>query len=159
MADIAKKDSRREPLFTNSSPYGNLSVLSFSVETTSGVVNDGDKTTAAVSGDVVIAGVIPAGAKLIDSVAIISAAFTALTTVDIGFRYVDGEDDTDVPEDSDYFADGADGATAARLRNATANATVVLPKDAYLIVTLLDVTQAATSKLEFELLAELKGGE
>ena len=48
-------------------------------------------------------------------------------------------------------------ATAARLRNATTNAAVTLPKDAWLILTTAGAANAKVSKLDFILFGGSEG--
>jgi len=137
MATITKLNARKlpDPGF-GGVPYGNTVTLPYKFETNaSGVMADSNHASAVGNGDKVILGVIPGGTQLADAEVIISDAFTASTTADIGFEYVDGVDDADVPQDSDYFFDGLDTASAARTRCSQALAPVVLPKDAYLILT------------------------
>ncbi len=150
MADSSLRNVRNqpEPTFSHCSPYGNKTTLSFVLETVAGVMTFGTKTTALVTGDVAVLGVLPGGMKLNDAMFMISAAFTTSTVLDVGFRYCDGVDDAGVPQSVDYFADAIVGATAARLRSVSPDELVTLPKDAFLIVTLVGATQAATSRLE-----------
>lgn len=150
MADVTKTNARNlpAPQYTHCSPFGNLSTLLFVLATTSGIMDDGDKATALVAADVCILGILPGGMRLDDAVFNIPAAFTAATVLDVGFQYVDGVDDADVPESVDYFADAIVASSAARLRNVSPDALVTLPKDAYLIVTIAGATQAATSRME-----------
>ncbi|NDZ11491.1 hypothetical protein C7T35_01405 [Variovorax sp. WS11] len=113
-------------------PYGNLSRRHFVLETNaSGALVGGNSTAAIGATDKVILGVLPAGLRLDDSLLIISDAFTATITGDIGFEYVDGVDDSAVPQDPDYFFASV-AITAARTRQTTAVKPVTLPKDAYL---------------------------
>lgn len=131
-------------------PYGNNSVLPFQFKTdSSGVFTDSDTTTAVGATDKVILGVIPAGFNIQDSLAIISDAFTASITADVGFEYVDGVDDTAVPQDVDYFNNSLNLATAGRTRQAnTAVAPIILPKDAYLILTNEVAAHASAGQLD-----------
>ena len=118
-------------------PFGNQSTLFYNFTTTSaGVLTDSDLTTAIQSADVVRLGVLPAGAKLIDCMTIISDAFTASTTASIGFQYVDGVDSTPVPQSATYFASALATDATSVTRKTEKNAPVVLPKDAYLILTI-----------------------
>jgi hypothetical protein len=80
--------------------------------------------------------VLPAGAILIGSLALLNDTFRASTTFKIGFEYVDGVDSSSVPQDDDYFyaALAADAASRTAATN-TAVRPVKLPKDAYLILT------------------------
>jgi len=117
-------------------PYGNVAALDYHFETnSSGIMVDSDQATAILKTNIVILGIINGGMKLEDAVAIVSDAFTSSATMDIGFQYVDGVDDADVPQDADYFFDGAAMDALARLRMSTTNPPVILPKDAYLTVT------------------------
>lgn len=136
MATVTKKYLSQEQQF-GGAPYGNGTTLQFNLTTTAaGAVSNGDSTSAVGIGDVVRIGVLPAGAKLIDSLAIVSDAFTADATCKIGFAYVDGVDSTAVPQDDDYFYAALAYNAVGRTRAAnTGVAPVTLPKDAYLIVT------------------------
>lgn len=100
-----------------------------------GKVNGVDLAT----GDVVILGVLPAGWELLphDATIGVSDAFGTGVTGALGFKYVDGVDSTAVPQDADYFLKDNTLAAQAVLRgNNEAVVPVVLPKDAYLILTL-----------------------
>jgi len=159
MATITKKRARKlpDPNF-DGVPYGNVAALDFHFETnSSGVMTDSDTTSAVGAGDKVILGVLNGGMKLEDAQAIVSDAFTAATTMDVGFEYVDGVDDSDVPQDSDYFFDGSSLASAARIRMSTSNAPVVLPKDAYLILTNGGAAQAAAGVLDILIVGAMVG--
>jgi len=136
MATITKKQVLTERQF-GGVPYGNQSAYFYSLVTnSSGVYTDGDSTGAIGASDKLRIGVLPAGLRLIDALAIVSDTFRASSTGKIGFEYVDGEDSTDVPQDDDYFFAALDLAAAARTRAAnTGVRPVVLPKDAYLILT------------------------
>ena len=144
MATVTKKKVLNQSTF-GGTPYGNLSVLSYNLTTNaSGVYVDSDQATAVALGDKVRLGVLPAGMKLIDALFIVSDAFTALVTADIGFEYVDGVDSTAVPQDADYFGTAITLHTLGRYpADNTAVAPVVLPKDAYLIVTTAGAACAA----------------
>lgn len=149
MATITQKFNPR--LNVGATPWGNAHGLKYTLETNAaGAAIGSDSTAAIASGDKVRIGVIPAGTSLLDSLAILSVAMTASVTGKIGFEYVDGVDSTSVPQDDDYFlAAGQSLATAARLRNATTNAAVTLPKDAWLILTTAGASNAKASKLDF----------
>jgi hypothetical protein len=144
MATVTKKKVLNQATF-GGTPYGNLSVLSFNLTTNaSGVYVDSDQATAIAIGDKVRLGVLPAGMKLMDALFIVSDAFTALVTADIGFEYVDGVDSTSVPQDADYFGTAIALNTQGRYpADNAAVAPVVLPKDAYLIVTTAGANCAA----------------
>ena len=123
-------------------PYGNLSILPFILLAHAAGVIAGTGTTAApLVGDVIRLGTLPAGLRLDDSAIVVSTGITGLQGK-LGFAYEDGVNDTAVPEDDDYFGSPT-FASAARLRNATTNAPVVLPKDAWLELTVTHVPTAA----------------
>jgi len=119
-----------------SAPSGNAWKAEFKMTTVSGVVQDSDLATALQAADTVKIGVLPAGLRIHDALILIRDAFTATSTFTIGFAYVDGVDDSDVPQDADYFCAALDAATLARARASnTAVAPVTLPKDAYVVIT------------------------
>lgn len=130
-------------------PYGNAGVLKYTLQTnSSGAAIGHDSTSAIASGDVVRIGKLPAGLELHDSLLIVHDAFTASVVADIGFAYVDGTDDTGVPQDADYFGASVAINTAGRYRASnTAVAPVVLPKDAWLTITTGGANNAAVGKL------------
>jgi len=135
-------------LFGNS-PFGNLSALPFKMTTNaSGVALNTDLPTALQIADVVRLGILPAGMTLMDSNNIVSDAFTAATTGSIGFLYKDGVDSAAVPQDAAYFVSALDTATAAHTRKTGVKAPVVLPKDAYLTVTIGGAAHAAVGVLD-----------
>lgn len=143
-------------------PSGNAWVGVYSFETNSSGkwIDDNAASPAAVGvGDVVRLGVIPAGTKLLDAMAIISDAFTATETFDIGFQYVDGVDSTDVPQDADYFF----ATLAISLGRTSATNTgvrpVTLPKDAYLILTNNTAAANAVGKLDVVVFGEVVGAK
>ena len=139
MATVTKKniDNLRQ---IGGTPWGNQTCLEFTFETNaSGVWVDSDKATAVAIDDVCKVGRLPAGFRLLDAKIIISDAFTANSTFDLGFAYVDGVDVTAVPQDADYFFNDLDEAVGLTFKTNT-TAPVTLPKDAYL--TLLNNTAA-----------------
>ena len=126
-------------------PYGNKAVLEFNLTTNAvGAFTDSDVATGIASGDVVRLGVLPAGFRMDDSQIIVSDAFSASVTANLGFAYVDGVDSAAVPQSATYFASAAALSAVARLRNATTNPHVTLPKDAYLILTTAGAASAST---------------
>lgn len=131
-----------------SAPAGNAYRGTFELEVAAGILVDSNKATAIAADDVVMLGILPAGLNIHDALMIINDAFAATSTFDIGFEYVDGVDDSNVPQDADYFTSGLAASTLARTRaNNTAVAPVTLPKDAYLIVTNKVAAQDTGSKL------------
>lgn len=157
MADIKKNYIDTERQF-GGVPYGNLTALEFNMNTTSGVVDDSNVATAVQIDDVIEIGVLPAGFRIMDALIILSAVYTASSTFTIGFAYVDGVDDADVPQDADYFtADlAADAASRTPMDN-LAVAPLELPKDAYLIVDNGVAAQATTGKMSVIVQGILRG--
>jgi hypothetical protein len=89
---------------------------------------------------------------------IISDAFAASTTCKIGFQYVDGVDSTAVPQnDAFFFAAGTVLSSLARLVNSATVAPVVLPKDAYLILTNAGANHSAVGILDVIVTGEVVG--
>lgn len=135
MPTITRKGIRSMRSYSNAS--GNAWRQRYNLTTTAaGVMTDGDATAAIANGDIVRLGILPAGLELQDALAIVSDAFTAATTGKVGFAYVDGVDSTAVPQDDDYFF--TTSLSLASVARVTANnpvAPVVLPKDAYIILT------------------------
>ena len=149
MSTVTKKAIRNDPFFT-SDGCGNKSVAVYALEVNaSGVLVNSDLATALQIGDKVRIGVLPAGFKLIDALHIVSDAFTALVTADIGFEYVDGVDSTVVPQDADYF--GSAIALNTQGRYPADNVAVkpeTLPKDAYVILTMAGAACAAAGRVD-----------
>ena len=136
MATITKNQLGARQFGASRTVYGNVLALPFALTTdAAGALEEADSTEAVAAGDVVKIGVLPGGMRLDDAKVAIKTAMTASVTGDLGFAYVDGEDDAAVPQDSDYFAAGVSLAAAAVLRMATPVAPVTLPKDAWLILT------------------------
>ena len=140
------------------SPYGNTSNNKFTLETTAtGAAKNSNSTTALQIGDEVVLGVMDAGFRLDDSQIVISTGLTAAVTGSLGFKYVDGVDSTEVPQDAVYFGTGLALTTAARLRNATTKAIVKLPKAANLVLTIAGAANAKVSYVDFVITGELTG--
>jgi len=143
MATITKKKILNQSQF-GGTPYGNKAVLKYNLTTNAvGAFVDSDTATGIALGDVVRLGVLPAGMNIYDSQVIVSDAFTALVTANLGFAYVDGVDSASVPQSATYFGSGLVLNAVGRLRNATTNAPITLPKDAYLIATTAGAANAA----------------
>jgi len=139
-------------------PYGNMLRRQFVLETNAaGVLLGGDSNAAIGITDKVRLGILPAGTRLDDALAVISDAFTATITGDLGFEYVDGVDDATVPQDADYFFADLAAATAARTRMTVANKPVTLPKDAYLIWTNQVAAHASAGRADFFIDGEDRG--
>lgn len=149
MATITKKTIGSHNLPTTA-PYGTSTTLHYSLATSvTGAVVGGDSTAAVASGDVVRMGVLPAGMRLDDAKTLVSTGWTATITGKLGFAYVDGVDSTAAPQDDDYFGTGITIATAGRYpATNTAVRPVVLPKDAYLILTTAVAANAKASQTD-----------
>ena len=150
MATITLKNALHIPQESNSiSPWGNNLTLAYNFTTNaSGVIVSSDKSTAVADGDVIRLGVLPAGLKLIDMTRIISDAFATSTTDKIGFAYVDGVDSTAVPQDDDYFSAATTSAATAITHKTAVTAPVILPKEAYLILTSAGAAQSAAGVMD-----------
>lgn len=157
MATITKKKIASQKQF-GGVPYGNKTVLDYNLTTgATGAFTDSDTTAAIGLGDVVRLGIIPAGFKVYDSQVIVSDAFTALVTANLGFAYVDGVDSTAVPQSATHFGSGLVLNAVGRLRNATTNAPVTFPKDVYLIATTAGAANAVVGVLDVFLEGVLTG--
>ena len=130
-------------------PYGNAWKQRYNFTTSSaGIFTDSDLATAVQSADVVRIGMLPAGLELHDILAIISDAFTGSTTASIGFAYADGVDSTDVPQSATYFASALATDSTGVSRKTAVTAPVVLPKDAYLILTIGGAAHASAGIID-----------
>lgn len=149
MATITKLGLQDPHNQQGASPYGNITVFRYVLKTnSSGAVIGADSTAAVGIGDVVKIGLLPAGFRLIDSDVVIKTGMTATITAKLGFAYADGVDVTAVPQDDDYFGAGLVMSSAARLRNATTNTSVSLPKEAWLTMTTAVAANAKASEIE-----------
>ena len=158
MADVKKNGIDNARQF-GGVPYGNRSSVTHRLATNaSGVLVDSDQATALVDTDVVQLGLLPAGMELLDCLAIVSDLFNATSTALVGFEYADGVDDSDVPEDADYFFAALALSAQSRTRaNNVAVAPVILPKDAYLIVTIDNADLSAAGIVDFVVEHRLHG--
>ena len=95
--------------------------------------------------------------RLEDAQIIVSTGMTATVTGSLGFQYADGVDDAGVPQDAAYFGTGFNLAAAARLRATSAKAPVVLPKDAYLVLTTAVAANAKASVIDIFVYGERFG--
>ncbi|ULJ66649.1 hypothetical protein [Wielerella bovis] len=146
----------KQPQF-GGTPYGNAAVYCFNLKTNDkGVAVNTTQTTALKANDEVVLGELPLGMRLDDAQVIVQTAMTAGITGDLGFVYVDGEDDTTVPQDKAFFGSGLVLNAAARLRTQTAKI-VKLPKPAYLVLTIKGATNAKVSDVSVLVQGELLG--
>ena len=133
MATVSLKSALKRQF--GNTPYGNLSVLSFALATlASGAAADSDSTAAIADGDVIDLGPLPEGLRLDDAQIIVTTGMTATITGSLGFKYEDGTDSTEAPQDAAYFGSGIDLATAGRKR-AAGTKLLTLAKPARLILT------------------------
>ena len=148
MATIKKKFIG-DKQFGGFTPYGNVTTLRALLETNAaGAVINSDTLTGIAVGDVVILEKLPEGFLLEDAQLIVSTGMTATATGSLGFIYVDGVNDAEVPQDAAYFGTGLNAATAARLRTTSAKAPVRLAKEAYLVWTQAVVANAKASRID-----------
>lgn len=158
MATIVCKPNPR--LNVGSTPWGNAHQLHYTLETkANGAPIDGttDASAAIGLGDKVVLGRIPGGSVLGDFMAVVSTAFTALVTANLGFEYADGVDSAEVPQDVDYFGAALAINTAGVLRKATTTPVVTLPKDALLILTTAGAANAKVAKIDIALYVASEG--
>jgi hypothetical protein len=142
----------------HNAPYGNESTLKYTVKTdATGAAVDADSSAALGIGDKLVIGPLQEGMRLDDSSVIVSTAMTAAVTGSLGFEYEDGVDSAEVPQNASYFGAGLALNAAGRLRNATSNAPVVLPKPANLILTIAGAANAKASQLDILVKGELTG--
>lgn len=159
MATITKteKDAR---VRLGSTPWGNLTALRYHLATNAaGAVIGGDRVAPVDSGDVIRIGPLPAGFRLVDSVVTIKTGMSASVTGNLGFAYADGVDVPAVPQAANFFGAALNLASAARLRNATSNPSVVLPKDAWLTLTTGGANNVKASEIEVVVLGIAEGVE
>lgn len=155
MATVSLKSALKRQF--GNTPYGNLSVLSFALATlASGAAADSDSTAAIAAGDVIDLGPLPEGLRLDDAQIIVTTGMTATITGSLGFKYEDGTDSTEAPQDAAYFGSGIDLAAAGRKR-ATGSKLVTLPKPARLILTTAVAKNAKASDIKVLVTGELTG--
>ncbi|CAE6949686.1 conserved protein of unknown function [Ectopseudomonas oleovorans] len=129
-------------------PYGNVTNLVFPLATNAdGAAVDSDSAAAIAAGDVIDLGPLPEGLRLDDASVFVTTGMTATITGSLGFKYADGVDSTEVPQDAAYFGAGIDLAAAGRKR-ATGSKLVTLPKPARLILTTAVAANAKVSDIK-----------
>lgn len=155
MATVSLKSALKRQF--GNTPYGNLSVLPFALATlASGAAADSDSTAAIAAGDVIDLGPLPEGLRLDDAQIIVTTGMTATITGSLGFKYEDGTDSTEAPQDSAYFGSGIDLAAAGRKR-ATGTKLLTLAKPARLILTTAVAANAKASDLKVLVYGEQVG--
>lgn len=126
----------------------------------SGYFVKSDVPAAAVgNGDVVRLGILPAGLELQSAILTIGDAFSASSTCKVGFAYVDGVDVAATPQDDDYFIVAGTALSSVAVFGAS-NAAVsrlVLPKDAYLILTNAGAAQSVAGRADVTVFGKLVG--
>ncbi len=139
-------------------PSGNKTVIKGNFTTlATGVAVNSDLATAVQINDVVRIGFLPAGTELQDAQAIVSDAFAASTTADIGFLYADGVDSSAVPQDGAYFFSALATSSTSRTRCTLAKAPVRLPKDAFLTLKRTGAADSAVGIVDVLVDAVLNG--
>ena len=155
MATVSLKSALKRQF--GNTPYGNLSVLSFALATlASGAAADSDSTTAIAAGDVIDLGPLPEGLRLDDAQIVVTTGMTATITGSLGFKYEDGVDSTEAPQDAAYFGTGIDMATAGRKR-AAGTKLLTLAKPARLILTTAVAANAKASDIKVLVYGEQVG--
>ena len=155
MATVSLKSALKRQFGNN--PYGNLSVLTFALTTlASGAAADSDSTAAIAAGDVIDLGPLPEGLRLDDAQIIVTTGMTATITGSLGFKYEDGTDSTEAPQDAAYFGSGIDLAAAGRKR-ATGTKLLTLAKPARLILTTAVAANAKASDIKVLVYGEQVG--
>jgi len=155
MATVSLKSALKRQF--GNTPYGNLSVLSFALATlASGAAADSDSTAAIAVGDVIDLGPLPEGLRLDDAQIIVTTGMTATITGSLGFKYEDGTDSTEAPQDAAYFGSGIDLAAAGRKR-AAGTKLLTLAKPARLILTTAVAANAKASDIKVLVYGEQVG--
>lgn len=160
MADIKSKNKFLTHYFGATVPFGNHSVLTYFIDTDdTGALINSDTDTPVTTGDVIDLGELPEGFCMTDAQVFVMTGMTDTATASLGFRYEDGKDDAEVPQDDEYFLKaGADVATTGRLR-ADGEKLVILPKTARLILTMAGASNAKASSIRVAISGELTGSK
>ena len=138
-------------------PYGNVTTLAFALATAANGGAIGADSAAAIGiGDVIDLGPLPEGMRLDDAQVLVTTGMTATITGSLGFKYEDGADSTEAPQDAAYFGSGIDLATAGRKR-ATGTKLLTLAKPARLILTTAVAANAKASDLKVLVYGEQVG--
>lgn len=140
-----------------SAPYGNATSLVFAFTTnSSGGAVDADSSAALAIGDVLDIGPLQEGMRLDDASILIANAMKASVTCSLGFKYEDGVDDADVPQDAAYFGTGLAMSSTGRVR-ANTGKSLTLPKPARLIMTFAGAGNDEVSDVKVHVLGVLTG--
>jgi len=156
MAKVTLKNLNNRQ-FGGFSPFGNVTSLKFRMATGAlGAVQESDSTTPLANGDVVDLGHLPEGFSLEDASVFVTTGMSATIKGKLGFVYEDGEDSTEVPQDSAYFGSNMAMDAAARIRASGAKL-VTLPKPARLVLTISGADNAKASEVAVVVNGELTG--
>lgn len=157
MATVNLKSSAHARQFGNN-PWGNVTSLKYSLATNaSGGALNADSATALAIGDVVDLGPLPEGLRLEDATILVSDALTASVTCSLGFKYEDGVDSSEAPQDAAYFGSSLSLAATARVRATGSGKLITLPKPARLILTVSGAANDSAGALSVIVQGELTG--
>ena len=157
MATVKLNQSEHARQFGNN-PWGNVTSLLFTLRTdATGAAINSDSTDPVDIADVVDLGPLPEGLRLEDASIFVTTAMTGSVTGSLGFKYEDGEDSTEVPQDAAYFGSGLSLAATARVRATGAGKLVTLPKPARLILTTAGAKNVKASEVKVLVQGELTG--
>lgn len=138
--------------------YGNAAKIMFVLTTdTGGKLLGGNANTKLTIGTQVALGYLPQGMRLTDSQVKVTDATNASVTAKLGFVYPDGIDNTNVPQDAEYFGTGLVLSATARLRNATSKPSHVLPKAALAVLEIAGADVSEASRIEVLIEGTLEG--
>lgn len=148
MATVTMKQQGGQ--FGGFTPYGNVTTLRYELKTNaSGVPQNSSATAALAVNDVVkFQYPLPAGLVVQDVMLVVSDAFDASVTCDLGFAYEDGVDVTERPQDADAWFAGQALSSVARVRTASTAELFALPKPAFLTLTVKGANIASAGALQ-----------
>lgn len=143
--------------FGGAPPYGNVTSLVYAFTTNaSGAAVDSDSSSALAISDVLDLGPLQEGMRLDDASILIANAMKASVTCSLGFKYEDGVDSSEVPQDAAYFGTSLALSSTGRVR-ANTGKLVTLPKPARLIMTFAGANNDEASDIKVIVTGELTG--
>lgn len=155
MATVTLKGAHKRQF--GNGPYGNLSVLTFALMTAAnGSAIGSDSAAALAAGDVIDLGPLPEGMRLDDASILVRVGMSATITGSLGFKYEDGVDSPEVPQDAAYFGAALSLASIGRVR-ATGSKLLTLAKPARLILTTAAAANAKASDINVVVFGEQLG--
>lgn len=155
MAKIHVNGSRNA--WNGNAPYGNVSVLRFTLKGgADGTLAGSMPHVAPKADDVLVLGTLPEGFCLEDAAVVVSVPMSSGVTADLGFVYADGKDDAAVPQDEAFFGSGLALGTAKRLRTESVKL-AVLPKEALLTMKLKGAANAQKCDVTVLVYGEMTG--